>query len=130
MDLQKEKIQQRWTMMEQTVTKIAEEEDAEMDEEIPSGTLTVADCVAEMVEFLKAEHLASLERGDLWDLNVVQNVIFNFLEEIRASAGQDLRARCSAKIATLFSEMQLKAIEQSQWESADRYQAITGAYEL
>eukprot|EP00435_Cladocopium_sp_Y103_P003781 s4482_g1.t1 len=44
-----------------------------------------------MVEFLQAEHIACLERHERWDANAIQNMIPCFLDDMRTSAGEQLR---------------------------------------
>ena len=52
-----------------------------MPSAMPEATTpSSAESISGMVDFLKAEHLGCLERGELWDANAIQRVILNFLE--------------------------------------------------
>ena len=39
--------------------------------------------LADMLEMLKTEHAECLRGGELWDANSVQNLILNFLYDVR-----------------------------------------------
>ena len=102
--------------------------DAMLPEVPTASTPSSAESVFGMVEFLKAEHLGCLVRGELWDANAIQRVILKFLEDVHESSGRDMVARCQEKVAFLFSELKERAIVQNPWDSADRYQMISSMF--
>jgi hypothetical protein len=56
-------------------------------------------------------------------LNASQNTILTFLDEVSTPLAADMVPRCSQNLSAVFE------FESQNWESADRYSAISGAYE-
>ena len=84
--------------------------------------------VEEMLELLKQEHDACLNRNEFWDANSIQNTILRFLDDVRLNAATNMIQQCREKISSLFSDLAERAIQQNRWASADRYTAVSGAY--
>ena len=82
-----------------------------------------------MLEFLKREHNACLDRSEFWDANSIQNTILRFLDDVRLDAAEGMVPNCRAKISSLFSNLADQAADQGRWDSADRYTAISGNYD-
>ena len=85
--------------------------------------------VEEMLELLKREHDGCLDRGELWDANVIQNTILRFLDDVRLNSAANMVQQCLEKVSSLFSDLADQAVRQNRWESADRYTAISGTYD-
>ena len=81
-----------------------------------------------MLELLKQEHDACLNRNEFWDANSIQNTILRFLDDVRLNAAENIIPPCQEKISSLFSDLAERAIQQNRWASADRYTAVSGAY--
>ena len=117
---------------DETDVKMDSSDDGSNDAMLPevptASTPSSAESVFGMVEFLKAEHLGCLVRGELWDANAIQRVILNFLEDVHESSGRDMVTRCQEKVAFLFSELKERAIVQNPLDSADRYQMISSMF--
>ena len=84
--------------------------------------------VEEMLELLKQEHDACLNRNEFWDAHSIQNTILRFLDDVRLNAAENMIPQCREKISSLFSDLAERAIQQNRWASADRYTAVSGAY--
>ena len=85
--------------------------------------------VEEMLELLKQEHDACLNRNEFWDANSIQNTILRFLDDVRLNAATNMIQQCREKISSLFSDLADRAVQQNRWASADRYTAISRAYD-
>ena len=82
-----------------------------------------------MLEFLKREHNECLDRSEFWDANSIQNTILRFLDDVRLDAAAGMVPNCRAKIFSLFSNLADQAADQGRGDSANRYTAISGAYD-
>ena len=71
-----------------------------------------------MLDILKTEHAECLNRGELWDANSVQNLILNFLYDVRTGSTRTMVANYKQRVAETFGELKDLAIEQNRWETA------------
>ena len=62
---------------DETDEAMEDENDDHGNTEIPS--LSHAESVTGIVDFLKMDHIGCLQRGELWDANAIQNTILDFL---------------------------------------------------
>ena len=60
----------------------------------------------------------------IWDANSVQNLILNFLYDVRTGSTRTMVANYKQRVADTFGELKDRAIEQNRWETADRYRTI------
>ena len=80
--------------------------------------------LSDMLDMLKTEHAGCVERGELWDANSVQNLILNFLYDVRTGSTRTMLANYKQRVAETFGEMKENAFRQNRWDSADRYRMI------
>ena len=74
--------------------------------------------LSDMLDMLKTEHAECLNRGELWDANSVQNLILNFLYDVRTGSTRTMVANYKQRVAETFGELKDLAIEQNRWETA------------
>ena len=60
----------------------------------------------------------------IWDANSVQNLILNFLYDVRTGSTRTMLANYRQRVAETFEEMKETALRQNRWDSADRYRMI------
>ena len=103
-------------------------DDSQGDHNPPAIPFSETENLEGMIDHVKAEHLETLGRGELWDANAMQSLSLNFLEEVRQSTGLALLARCREKIVEVFTDLGRTAIGQNRWETADRYRTMANLY--
>ena len=90
----------------------------------PSPGLRENQDLSDMLDMLKREHAACVERGELWDANAIQNLILNFLYDVRTGPTRTMLANYKQKVVETFEEMKNNAVRQNRWDSADHYRMI------
>ena len=105
-----------------------DDDDDQEDQRAPADPIAELDNLEGMIDHLKAEHLEALTRGELWDANAMQGLILRFLEELRQSSRETLRAQCRERMVEVFTDLNRTAIEQNRWEAADRHQTLATLY--
>ena len=125
-------VRQRYTpqgVADETDENMEDDEPAEHGGEASASSPSNMESVTEIVDFLKMEHVGCFQRGELWDANAIQNLIFEFLQDVGEVHGAALTARCVGKVANLFRKLHERTTDQNRWQTADRYQRIVGLYE-
>ena len=90
-----------------------DDDDDQSDQHAPADPIAELDNLEGMMDHLKAEHLEALTRGELWDTNTMQSLILQFLDELRQSSGETLRAQCKERMVEVFTDLNRTAIEQN-----------------
>eukprot|EP00435_Cladocopium_sp_Y103_P015254 s4574_g3.t1 len=96
-------------------------EDMEVDAGNATAATAIPGTVTDMTEFLKDEHLACVQRGELRDAGVIQNLIVEFLQMAANGLNDQSVSRCRVRISAVFTELMRVAADQNRWVSSTRY---------
>eukprot|EP00435_Cladocopium_sp_Y103_P041768 s2825_g11.t1 len=80
----------------------------------------VPQTITDMTEFLKDEHLACVQRGEMIDARIIQNLTLEFLRMAGDGFNEASAARCRMKISSVFRELCQSASDQNRWDTATR----------
>eukprot|EP00435_Cladocopium_sp_Y103_P011058 s2028_g2.t2 len=100
-------------------------DDMEIDAGEGTAATAIPGTVTETTEFLKDEHLACVQRGELRDANVIRNLILEFLQVAANGFTEQSVSRCRVRISATFRGLTQTASDQNRWESATRYDGIS-----
>eukprot|EP00435_Cladocopium_sp_Y103_P052743 s680_g16.t1 len=108
----------------------SEEDDMEVDVEGDTTRSTGYRSLTDMLTILSREQRHCLNDGDWRDATVIQNMMLEMFEAIHSGVINDeMRGNFHRKICQMFENLQNTAISQNRWQSADRYQAMHGAFQ-